>query len=143
MSKGSNLRRRKVSITAERQNKNKTMNKTRKYAEVISVDLNRLVVPSAFGCCEEVSIFGLWDEDTTVAQIKALGKEIIEEALRNTIGNTRFANGVRITTESGGLGCYKVMLTEEAVDALLKYTEDCRYDSVASRLDYAIWCNRD
>lgn len=119
------------------------MNKTSKFAEVISVDLNRLVIPAAEGFSQEVRIFrGLWDEDTTVAQIKALGKEIISKALRNTLPNEVFEKGVRITNQ-GSLGNYSVKLTQEAVDALLGATEDCRYDSVASRLDYAIWYNRD
>lgn len=119
------------------------MNKTSKFAEVISVDLNRLVIPGAEGFSQEVRIFrGLWDEDITVAQIKALGKEIISEALRNTLTDEVFEKGVRITTQSGGLGYYSVKLTQEAVDALLGATEDCRYDSVDSRLDYAIWYNR-
>ena len=133
----------KISITPKGKS-NKTMNKTSKFAEVISVDLNRLVIPAAEGFSQEVRIFrGLWDEDTTVTQIKALGKEIISEALRNTLTNEVFEKGVRITTQSGGLGYYNVKLTEEAVDALLAATEDCRYDSVDSRLDYAIWYNRD
>ena len=120
------------------------MNKTSKFAEVISVDLNRLVIPGAEGFSQEVRIFrGLWDEDITVAQIKALGKEIISEALRNTLTDEVCEKGVRITTQSSGLGYYSVKLTQEAVDALLVATEDCRYDSVASRLDYAIWYNRD
>ena len=120
------------------------MNKTSKYAEVISVDLNRLVIPAREGFSQEVRIFrGLWDEDTTVSQIKAYGKEVISEALRNTLTNEVYDKGVRITNEAGCLGCYSVKLTQEAVDALLEATEDCRYDSVASRLDYAIWYNRD
>ena len=146
MSKGTNLGdKKKISITAERQKQqDKTMNKTSKFAEVISVDLNRLVIPAAEGFSQEVRIFrGMWDEDTTVTQIKALGKEIISEALRNTLTNEVFEKGVRITTQSGGLGYYNVKLTQEAVDALLAATEDCRYDSVDSRLDYAIWYNRD
>lgn len=119
------------------------MNKTSKFAEVISVDLNRLVIPGAEGFSQEVRIFrGLWDEDITVPQIKALGKEIISEALRNTLTDEVFEKGVRITNH-GSLGNYSVKLTQEAVDALLAATEDCRYASVDSRLDYAIWYNRD
>ena len=120
------------------------MNKTSKFAEVISVDLNRLVIPAGEGFSQEVRIFrGLWDEDTTVAQIKALGKGIISEALRNTLTDEVFEKGVRITNQSGSLGNYNVKLTQEAVDALMGATEDCRYGSVSSRLDYAIWYNRD
>ena len=120
------------------------MNKTSKFAEVISVDLNRLVIPAAEGLSQEVRIFrGMWEEDTTVTQIKALGKEIISEALRNTLTDEVFEKGVRITSQASSLGNYNVKLTQEAVDALLGATEDCRYSSVASRLDYAIWYNRD
>ena len=145
MSKGSNLSDKEENkYHAERQKQNKTMNKTRKYAESISVDLNCLSIPAGRGACQEVRIFsGLWDEDITVAQIKALGKEIISEALRNTLTDEVFEKGVRITNESGRLGLYSVKLTQEAVDALLEETKDCQSDNVASCLDYAIWYNRD
>ena len=143
MSKGSNLRHEENKYHGESHKQNKTMNKTSKFAEVISVDLNRLVIPGAEGFSQEVRIFrGLWDEDITVPQIKALGKEIISEALRNTLTDEVFEKGVRITNH-GSLGNYSVKLTQEAVDALLAATEDCRYASVDSRLDYAIWYNRD
>ena len=144
MLKGATPRQEENKYHGESHKQNKTMNKTSKFAEVISVDLNRLVIPGAEGFSQEVRIFrGLWDEDITVPQIKALGKEIISEALRNTLTNEVFEKGVRITTQSGGLGYYSVKLTQEAVDALLAATEDCRYASVDSRLDYAIWYNRD
>ena len=115
-----------------------------KFAERIVVNLNCLVVPEREGACQEVSVFpSLWDDKDTITAIKAYGKKIIGEALRNTIGKSLYKNDVVVNNVSGGLGIYTIKLTQEAVNKLMQNTEKCRYDSVTSRLEYAICYNRE
>ena len=119
------------------------MAKTRKFVDPILVALNRLTIPGPVGFSQEVRIFrGLWDEDITIPQIRALGKGIIAEALRQTLTDEVYVEGVHITSKKD-IGKYSIKLTKEAVESLMLATEECRYDDVASRIEYAIWYNRE